>query len=137
MTDSAGTPADPDQPGHQAEDEPQAGAHDGSGATTPQDGPRAPGSGSGSEPEPETEPKVEAGAGAESGSGSEPEAGGESKTATGGVAAPAAGGEARPGDGGEAAPAAHPESGSATASGGVQTWSQRPKDGLTPAYKRH
>ncbi|MGP3636642.1 LCP family glycopolymer transferase, partial [Streptomyces sp. 24-1644] len=36
-----------------------------------------------------------------------------------------------------AAPAAHPESGSATASGGVQTWSQRPKDGLTPAYKRH
>ncbi|MFC9247211.1 LCP family protein [Streptomyces sp. NPDC057136] len=42
VTDSAGTPADPDQPGHQAEDAPQAGAQDGSGATTPQDGPPAP-----------------------------------------------------------------------------------------------
>ncbi|WP_328910518.1 LCP family protein [Streptomyces sp. NBC_00234] len=45
VTDSAGTPADPDQPGHQAEDEPQAGAPDGSGAAAPQDGPSATGSG--------------------------------------------------------------------------------------------
>lgn len=76
VTDSAGTPADPDQPGRQAEDEPQAGAHDESGAPAPQDGPRAPGSGSGTEPEtgegtgPEAHAEAEPGAGAE-----EPEAG--------------------------------------------------------------
>ncbi|GAA2977609.1 transcriptional regulator [Streptomyces fulvorobeus] len=113
MTDSAGTPADPDQPGHQAEDEPPVRARDGSGATTPQDGPPAPGSGNGNGSGPEAEPEP----------ASEPEP--EPK--------PEAEGQALSG----AAPAADPGSGPAAAGGEGQGWAGRPEAGPPGGFRRH
>ncbi|QNE76974.1 LytR family transcriptional regulator [Streptomyces finlayi] len=159
VTDSAGTPADPDQPG--PEDEPQAGKQDGSGADAPQDGPRAPGSGTPADPEAGSGSGTDAGSGAapEAGSGSGPDAGGEAVTEAGeetepeaGTKAateardktePEAGTKAATEAGEEAGPAADAKGGPearstpAEAGDGEQAWSERPKDALPPGYRRH
>ncbi|MEE1738872.1 LCP family protein [Streptomyces sp. BE147] len=118
VTDSAGTPADPEHP---AEDKRQDGAQEDSRAAAAQDeadGTAQPGKADGNQ-EPGTADDAGA-AGADTGDGA-------AATETAGAAGA---------DTGDSGPGGSPGSGAADG-GGVRTWADRPKDGIAAGHRSH